>query len=90
MRKSVKQFAEEMEKVLKKHDHKGGWKYEHFSYLYGRLNEEVGELESSIPPNENLNSLTPRALDVIIKECCDIANFAMMIADNAKRLKANK
>ena len=85
MRKSVKWFAEGMEEVLKENDWKDHWSSFGLNYLYGRLNEEVGELESSIPPSEDL--LTPRALDVIIKECHDVANFAHMIADNARRLK---
>ena len=88
MRESVKRFAEGMEEVLKENEWKDHWSSFGLSYLWGRLNEEVGELESSIPPRDDL--LAPEALDVIIKECHDVANFAHMIADNAKRLKGEE
>jgi len=88
MRKEVKWFAEQMEKILKENDGKDHWSSYSLGHLFGLLNEEVGELESSIPSNDGL--LTPRALDEIIKECGDVSNFSMMIADNAKRLKAKR
>jgi len=68
-----------MEKTLRKHDAKkgvDGWKNEDMEWLYDRLREEALELEVA------LFSGKEDPTD-IIKECCDVANFAMMIADLA-------
>lgn len=51
-----------------------GWRYEKVSYLVERLEEEVKELKTLLLDN-------PTAYEVI-HEAADVANFAMMIADN--------
>ncbi len=76
MRKEVKLFAEQMEIALQRNDHKGGWDNCSFEYLFTRLIEEVGEI-----------SQAARNGDPITKECADVANFAMMIADRFGNLK---
>jgi len=72
MRKIVKQFADEMERVLKENDYKGGWGIENCSiqYLEQRLIEEIGEYFGDIANN----SFEP-------DELIDIANFCAMIWD---------
>ncbi len=73
LRPELDAFADLMEKVLRRNDHKGHWCACTTSYLFSRLVEEVGELGRSIDEE--------RAKDRIRKEAADVANFAMMIAD---------
>ena len=63
-------FADEMEKVLKANDYKGGWDSSHCScgFLEDRLIQELGEYFKSRD----------------VKELCDIANFAMMLWSRRK------
>ena len=75
LRDSVKWFATEMERVLKTNDYKGGWKNCTLQYLSMRLTQERKELKEAIKSND---------AEEIINECCDIANFAMMIAERFK------
>lgn len=75
MREALKRFAEAQEVILCRNDEKGSWKYCVNSYLLKRLKEETKELE---------NALIDGDRDEIECECCDIANFAMMIFDNQR------
>jgi NTP pyrophosphatase (non-canonical NTP hydrolase) len=59
---------------LKANRHKGGWKNASKRELFERLRAELTELQ-----DEMLHG-TPDP-DAIAKECADVANFAMMIAD---------
>lgn len=83
MRQEVKWFAERMELTLALHDEKkgsDGWKNESVEWLLDQLKKEVDELEQSI-----MSDLYHHSKRVsIMKECFDIANFAMMIADNVR------
>ena len=83
MRESVKWFAEIMEQTLQKHDEargSDGWLNADVDWLFERLQQEASELEEKIIKYDYIKS---EALP-IIKECADIANFAMMIADNVR------
>lgn len=80
VRKEVKGFAEQMEKVLQANDYKGGWRNCTIEDLYARLLDEISELQSEINYRE-------QDVNAIAQECIDIANFAMMIADVASRHK---
>jgi len=71
-RKEVMSFARSMERRLRLHDNRPGWKQEKVSYLYDRLLQELTELESAIEEDHCTN---------ICKETADVANFAMMIHD---------
>jgi hypothetical protein len=73
LRPEVVAFAEAMEMQLRKNDWKKHWRHCTGAYLFNRLRGEVNELSRSVLPDERL------------KEAADVANFAMMIADNAKR-----
>ena len=77
LRKSVLWFAEQMELTLRKHDGRGGWLDENLDYLIDRLQEEVDELRDVLQDHP----MSDEKLAAIIGECCDVANFAMMIAD---------
>jgi hypothetical protein len=93
-RKEVQWFAEEMEAKLKENDHKGGWYGCRFRALFPRLREETDELLLAAHPL-NLDTMAEKLTEEdacnLIRECADIANFAMMIADNvrAKRDRPN-
>ncbi|MCK5347113.1 MAG: hypothetical protein KAR20_27075 [Candidatus Heimdallarchaeota archaeon] len=86
MRESVRWFAKEMEKVLKKNDYKHGWSSCTRQYLFASLNSEIFELFSELKPLEydTMNGAVIIDSQKVIRECCDIANFAMMIADNQR------
>lgn len=76
LRPEVQWFAVQMESALKANDHKGGWKECTDFYLLTRMKEEKLEVSYSL-------FIENRSESEVIKECADVANFAMMIADNA-------
>lgn len=77
VRPVVKRFAAEMEKQLVANAHKGSWKECGEDFLYGELegilNENLTILDFALA-----NADTPE----VLSRCANIANFAMMIADN--------
>lgn len=80
VREPVAWFAREMEKKLRKYDYRGGWDECTPGYLLNRLKEEVQELQEE-------RARVPGDFDAEISECCDVANFAMMLADKARRVR---
>ena len=80
LRSSVSRFAQQMERVLRDNDHKNGWGHCCWSYLMDCLQVEIRELILAYAYHRRgeLKEDPSR----IRKECVDIANFAMMIADN--------
>jgi len=72
LRDPLARFAMEMERVLRENDHKRGWADCSQVWLLNRLKQETAELERALASGKN-----------IVKEAADVANFAMMIADNA-------
>lgn len=77
-RPEVKWFAKQMERKLIANDHKPHWHREETEWLLHRLVEEVKELLNAVYMEPTVN---------IIDEAADVANIAMMIADNAERMK---
>jgi NTP pyrophosphatase (non-canonical NTP hydrolase) len=77
VREEVKWFAEQMEEVLRKNDYKGGWQDCTRFDLLCRLYDEATELFGA--------AVRETSNETIIKEAVDVANFAMMIADIARR-----
>ena len=78
VRPAVRKFAEEMERVLREYDSArgcDGWQNESLEWLFERLVQEVFELYGAIFVEPQL------VFTSIEKECCDVANFAMMIFD---------
>ena len=69
-------FAGQMAKKLRENDHKGSWEGLGNDHLTHRLHQEFVELTEAIAKG------TP---EQIISEAADVANFALMIADNANR-----
>lgn len=78
IRDSVMRFAEQMEIKLQENDHKGGWQQCEDDYLIGRLQQETYELYLAMNHKEPLE---------VRREAADVANFAMMIADIAWKVK---
>jgi len=85
LREPVLEFAEEMEKKLRKHDgDKSGW-------IFDNSPHSLDELRMSL--SSHLFRLTmstgtwPYNYDKLISDAADVANFAMMIADNARLWK---
>lgn len=68
-------FAEGMLYKLKKNSHKAHWETVDCDYLFDRLLEEVQELKDA----------RSGTVEQIMDECYDVANFAMMIADNVAK-----
>lgn len=76
IRPEVRWFAKRMEAKLRANDHKQHWSKLHKDYLIERLFQEANELWLAIRNGESAEN--------IIQEAADVANFAMMIADNAE------
>lgn len=75
VRVEVRRLSLIMELKLRKNDYKGGWAEMSPSQLLDLLKVEVQELEEAIAAGDPLD---------IAQECADIANYAMMIADNTE------
>ena len=75
-REELQWFSQKMERELRENDHKGGWQGCSDWFLFQRLLEEAGELAAVLSGAREGNA---------ISEAADIANFAMMIADNIRR-----
>ena len=76
IRGEVRWFAAEMERKLRLNDRRGGWAESHQDWLLDRLRAEARELDGALQSGGTYK---------IIDEAADVANFAMMIADNARR-----
>ncbi len=73
VRPEVTKFAEIMEKQLKANEHKGGWKRCDSSFLMKELQRNYDALWALQPDEDKAQ---------ILRRAANIANFAMMIADN--------
>ena len=76
MRPEMKRFAELMEAKLKENDFKGGWQNDTSGELYSKLARQF----------EKIGICTSTSNVKIVREICvNIANYAMMMTDNAER-----
>ncbi len=80
VRPAVQWFAVQMEKKLRENDHKKHWSECSVDYLYDRMDQEVVELDRALLEVER----TGNGKEEVIFEAADVANFAMMIADNMR------
>lgn len=80
---TVDWFARIMKKVLTKNRHKENWRGCSLQYLVDRLYEEVAEVYDAIEEFRD----DKRTKNTLIKECADVSDFAMMIADLARNYK---
>jgi len=87
VREEVMWFTKQMEKKLLENDHKGGWEHCSNIMLLARLFEESEELDYALGHPNSLG-YTRRQVSSVedsISEAADVANFAMMIADKARK-----
>ncbi|AOZ91598.1 hypothetical protein [Paenibacillus crassostreae] len=73
VRTEIAEFSEEMEKQLKANVHKGGWENYTYQYLRNELEKNFRKLMKRTSHSE------------FRRRCANIANFAMMLADNDRR-----
>lgn len=73
LRPALQWFAEQMEDRLAANDHKGGWEHCSLGLLAERLCDEVAELAEA------------SSFQATAREAVDVANFALMIADVARK-----
>jgi NTP pyrophosphatase (non-canonical NTP hydrolase) len=78
LRPDVLHFALSMEKKLRKHDDRDGWKDCGIDWLFARLMDEVKELGADVKKYTKMN---PRS-SYVAREADDVGNFAMMIHSN--------
>lgn len=78
IRTEVKWFAEHMESKLQDNEHKTGWTDCTVDFLSSQIRKNLNELDSmfqELPSNYSVFSAN------VIRQCSDMANYAMMIAD---------
>lgn len=83
LRPSVRRFAEQMERNLRKHDRdrgRRGWIHDNPWDLFGRAHQELAELEAELPTFSRSGNASNA-----YKEAADVANMAMMVAETAER-----
>ena len=75
-------FTKVMFEKLKANRHKGGWQKCQPMDLYARLLDEQKELHESLVTHFSKDpDAREHTAESVAKECADLANFAMMIAD---------
>lgn len=74
-RKEVREFAHAMEMMLACNEHKGHWRREHHEFLLRELGKNAVQLEKELAKEDH------DKYEITIR-CANMANFAMMIADN--------
>jgi len=80
LRPALKWFAELQEAKLRDNDYKGGWVAMRDEELFHHMNRANVKLVNLIADLHRVTTLR-EAGSSIKKECVDIANYAMMIAD---------
>lgn len=83
---AVMGFVVDMKYKLRLNNHKGHWKDYALPFLLEKLDAEIKELKAEAHHWSTSSNLSDKQLIAIIHECADVANFVLMIADNAKRM----
>lgn len=90
IREEVLRFALRMEMALADNESKGGWEACDFTYLIGRLSNEIEELNEALQYPIFKEEDVPAKQRAIQLESADVANFLMMILDNMGMLELNE
>jgi Lar family restriction alleviation protein len=91
LRPALERFANLMEATLKENDHKGGWEHMTNDAIMGRIIDEALELQTAITEIRHMRHDAAEYREgcrKAAKEASDVANFAMMLADNVTRLQS--
>jgi len=88
---AVEWFAVQIEQEPDINSDKGSWGDIDLMWLFSKLGEEAGEvggeLNAYVHPRNGYNfEPYPGWAERVIRECADVANVAMMIADNVRNL----
>jgi NTP pyrophosphatase (non-canonical NTP hydrolase) len=75
LRKSVEDFAQSMEHILRANDHKVGWQGMSLAELFRRILQELDELRDAIGRGKSVAAIR--------REAADVGNFAMFFHDIA-------
>lgn len=81
-REGLAWFRERMAEKLEENRYKKPWSEKEIDYLFRRMLDEVEELRHALRDTQANRYATKES---IIPECADVANFAMMIANNVNR-----
>lgn len=76
-------FSMNMEEILRQNDFKGGWKERSIKSLIDSASECVASIRL-LHRMHNRGGSDTEAIQRFIRKCINLANYAMMIADNAK------
>jgi hypothetical protein len=87
VRPALIRFVNDMERKLSENDKKGDWGDCDVSYLMTRLFEEVRELQSALLAWDRHEG---GCLPMVVSECADVANFAMMVRDVVEKLSVER
>lgn len=79
VRKAVVDFTFPMESRLRSNDDRGGWEDCSLRYLLEAIHANINDIKSVVG-----EVATKERVQVVVGSCTDIANFSMMIADNAE------
>ncbi|NRF91492.1 hypothetical protein HQN89_10720 [Paenibacillus frigoriresistens] len=80
MREQVKWFAEKMESRLAENDHKTGWEDCEREFLLQRLESNFHDLWAGLQAHGSFFDA-----ERVIRKATNIANFSMMVADQARK-----
>ncbi|MFD3261884.1 hypothetical protein ACE3MQ_25110 [Paenibacillus lentus] len=87
-RPEVRWFADRMEAKLKENDYKRGWDHDRYSFFLKKIESRLHDLSSAVANvmcwNER-DDLTSREVDRLIDSAANLANYAMMIANKARK-----
>lgn len=75
-REAVQWFSGQMLQKLRENQHKGDWQSMTVIELYAELYGEFTELMEALKKHEP---------EEIVRECADVANYAMFIADKIRK-----
>lgn len=81
-RDTIQWFATNMEVRLRVNSEKGGWKCLPTDWLIARIERHLATLRSAVTQTNDQKPRTNAA--EITRIATDLANYAMMIADNCK------
>jgi hypothetical protein len=73
--KPVRDFSFLMQGVLDRNDHTGGWPNDHWVFLQKEMENQIWRLNDELKKRHHNK-------EFIAMSCANIANFAMMIAEN--------